>query len=322
MEIIRACGGGFHCCNAFNLLHPISISHPPFRVSAPATDLNLSMKPKLHRRKSTARSLLGDRNSGETIILVKTSNLLILFCFLPANCSTVFPLEFPDFAAKGSNADLSLSVKKMASDISVDMKGTSVFLLGMNSSIKSNLGMLLADALRYHYIDSDSVVEESIGGKTVATSIPQSDEGFQEAETEVLRQLSSMGRLVVSAGNGAVRSATNLGLLRHGISVWIDVPLKLVAREVMEDKVQMPAFEIPIAGSYSEVLAQLTGIYEERQGGYATADTTISLLKVASRLGYDNLESVGTEELCLEVLKEISKLMRVKKMMEDAGRPF
>ncbi|VFQ87081.1 unnamed protein product [Cuscuta campestris] len=290
MEIIRACGGGFHCCNAFNLLHPISISHPPFRVSAPATDLNLSMKPKLHRRKSTARSLLGDRNS--------------------------------DFAAKGSNADLSLSVKKMASDISVDMKGTSVFLLGMNSSIKSNLGMLLADALRYHYIDSDSVVEESIGGKTVATSIPQSDEGFQEAETEVLRQLSSMGRLVVSAGNGAVRSATNLGLLRHGISVWIDVPLKLVAREVMEDKVQMPAFEIPIAGSYSEVLAQLTGIYEERQGGYATADTTISLLKVASRLGYDNLESVGTEELCLEVLKEISKLMRVKKMMEDAGRPF
>ncbi|VFQ80007.1 unnamed protein product [Cuscuta campestris] len=290
MEIIRACGGGFHCCNAFNLLHPISISHPPFRIRAPATDLNLSMKPKLHRRKSTARSLLGDRNS--------------------------------DFAANVSNADLSLSVKKMASDMSVDMKGTSVFLLGMNSSIKSNLGMLLADALRYHYIDSDSVVEESIGGKTVATSIPQSNEGFQEAETEVLRQLSSMGRLVVSAGNGAVRSATNLGLLRHGISVWIDVPLKVVAREIMEDKVQMPAFEIPIAGSYSEVLAQLTGLYEERQGGYATADTTISLLKVASRLGYDNLESVGTEQLCLEVLKEISKLMRVKKMMEEAGRPF
>lgn len=288
--MIRASYGGFHCCTVFNLLKPISVSNPPFRSRAPATYLNLSRTPKRHPRNSTVRSLPGDRDV--------------------------------DFAAEVSNAALSLSVKKMASDICVDMKGTSVFLLGMNSSIKSNLGMLLADVLRYYYIDSDSVVEESVGGQTDAASITQSNEGFQEAETEVFRQLSSMGRLVVSAGNGAVRCAKNLGLLRHGISIWIDVPLKLVAKEVLEEKVQLPAFEISITGSYSEILAQLTALYEESQGGYATADTTISLPKVASQLGYDDMESVSTEELCLEVLKEISKLMRVKKMMEEAGRPF
>lgn len=89
-------------------------------------------------------------------------------------------------------------------------------------------------------------------------------------QTEVLKQLSSMGRLVVCAGDGAVQSLTNLyvlfispvvslpfrkhthpaqtflkfssvcsrltvsilnsALLRHGISIWIDVPLEIAAK--------------------------------------------------------------------------------------------
>ncbi|CAH9115782.1 unnamed protein product [Cuscuta europaea] len=291
MEIIRATCGGFHRYN-FKLLQPLSVHHPPFRRSAPATDLILSTKPKLRHQKSTACALLEDRDS--------------------------------DSAAKSANADVSLLVKKRASEVSHDLKGTSLFLVGINSSIKSNLGKHLADALRYYYIDSDSVVEDSVGGKAAAASIIKTDkEGFQDSETEVLRQLSSMGRLLVSAGSGAVRCSTNLALLRHGISIWIDVPLKLVAREVVEDKVQLSAFELSITGeSYSEVLAQMAALLEERRSGYATADATVSLTKVASRLGYEDLCSVSTEELCLEVLKEITKLLRLKKMIEEAARPF
>ncbi|CAH9112323.1 unnamed protein product [Cuscuta epithymum] len=288
MEIFRATCGGFHGCN-FKLLPPFSVHHPPFRRSAPATDLILPTKPKLRHQKSTACALLEDKDS-----------------------------------AKDANTDVSLLVKKRASDVSLDLKGTSLFLVGINSSVKSNLGKHLADALRYYYIDSDSVVEDSVGGKAAAASIIKTDkEGFQDSETEVLRQLSSMGRLLVSAGSGAVRCSTNLALLRHGISIWIDVPLKLVAREVVEDKVQLSAFELSMTGeSYSEVLAQMASLLEERRSGYATADATVSLTKVASRLGYEDLCSVSTEELCLEVLKEISKLLRLKKMIEEAARPF
>ncbi|XP_027923654.1 probable inactive shikimate kinase like 1, chloroplastic isoform X1 [Vigna unguiculata] len=219
--------------------------------------------------------------------------------------------------------DSTLVVKKKAAEVSSDLKGTSIFLVGMKSSLKTSLGKLLADALRYYYFDSDSLVEEAVGGALAAKSFRESDtKGFYESETEVLKQLSSMGRLVVSAGNGAVISPTNLALVRHGISLWIDVPLDLVARDVTEDQSQFTPSEISISGSYPEVKDELGALYDKYRAGYATADAIISVQKVASRLGCDNLDEVTTEDLTLEALKEIEKLTRVKKMIEEAARPF
>ncbi|CAA2982823.1 probable inactive shikimate kinase like 1, chloroplastic [Olea europaea var. sylvestris] len=226
-------------------------------------------------------------------------------------------------ATEVAQVDLSLAIKKRAAEISPNLKGTSIFLVGINSTFKSNLGKILADTLRYYYFDSDSLVEEAAGGKTAAISyIERDEEGFLASETEVLKQLSSMVRLVVCAGNGAVKDASNLALLRHGITIWIDVPLDLVAREIVEDRIQLSATDMLISGSSPEVLAQLNTLYECRRSGYATADATISIQKVASELGYNELNAVDAEDLCMEALKEIEKLMRAKKMMEEAAKPF
>ncbi|KAM7506463.1 hypothetical protein LguiA_016916 [Lonicera macranthoides] len=238
-----------------------------------------------------------------------------------------------------------LAAKKKASEISPALKGTSIFLVGISSIIKTRLGKLLADAFRYYFFDSDSLIEEAARSESSAKSFRERDEkGFRESETEVLKQLSAMGRLVVSVGDGAVQTSTNLSLLRHGISVWIDVPLDLVAREISEDGIQLPASQKSTSGSYSElstmlaelfikvvsqflmndnqVYTRVTQLYAEMKGGYAVADATVSLQKVASLLGYDECDAVPMEDLCLEVLKEIEKLMRVKKLMEEAARPF
>lgn len=220
-------------------------------------------------------------------------------------------------------SDPSLAIKKKAAELSPALKGTSIFLVGLNSSIKFNLGKDLAEALRYYYFDSDALVEEAAGGKSNAKLLIETDEkGFRDSETEVLKQLSSMGRLVVCAGNGTVQCAANLALLRHGISIWIDVPIDMVAREVVDDKIQLPASEFNIYGSYSEVLIQLTKKYEESRSGYSTADSTVSVQNVATTFGYEELEAVTVEDMTLEVLKEIEKLTRLKKMMEEAARPF
>lgn len=42
-------------------------------------------------------------------------------------------------------------------------------------------------------------------------------------------------------------------LLRHGITLWIDLPLDIVARDVTENQIQFPSFEISTSGSYPEV---------------------------------------------------------------------
>ncbi|XP_039061186.1 probable inactive shikimate kinase like 1, chloroplastic [Hibiscus syriacus] len=238
----------------------------------------------------------------------------------PTNCSV------SDDKASTANvftADPSIALKSKAADISADLRGTSLFLVGMNNSIKSSLGILLADLLRYYYFDSDALVSEAAGGESAAISLKESDEkGFRESETEVLKQLSSMGRLVVCVGDGAVQSSTNLALLRHGISIWIDVPLDIVANGVIGNKSLLLSSEITNSGSYSEVLSHLTALHEDMRRGYATADATVSLQKVAYQLGYEDIDAVSTEDLTMEVLKEIERLTRVKKMMEEAARPF
>ena len=187
----------------------------------------------------------------------------------------------------------------------------------------SSMGKLLADALGYYHFDNDSLVEEACGGESAAKSLKEQDEEeFRDSETEVLKQLSSRGQLAVCAGNGSVHSSINLALLRHGISIWIDVPIEMVAKNVIEEGVQIPVTELSTAESYSEtggnqVLAQLVMVYEERKGGYATADASVSLQKVASQLSYDDLDAVTTEDMTMEVLKEIQRLARLKKMKRD-----
>ncbi|MFS8011570.1 putative P-loop containing nucleoside triphosphate hydrolase, shikimate kinase/gluconokinase [Helianthus anomalus] len=229
----------------------------------------------------------------------------------------------PGSAVQALEVDPVLAVKKKAMEVSPGLKGTSIYLVGINSTMKTRLGKLLADSLRYYFFDSDNLVVEAAGGEAAAKEFLNTDKaGFRDSETEVLRQLSSMGRLVVSAGDGAVQSSTNLSLLRHGISIWVDVPLDIVANEIVEKGAQLFRTEISPSASHSEVLSQLTTMYEELQGGYATADATISLQKVAGLLGYDDLEAVSAENMGLELLTELEKLIRVKKMMEEAARPF
>ncbi|EOY02888.1 Shikimate kinase, putative isoform 2 [Theobroma cacao] len=237
---------------------------------------------------------------------------------LSTNCSVS---DDTAFTTKVATVDPSIALKKKAMDISADLRGTSIFLVGMNNSIKSSLGKLLADLLRYYYFDSDALVSEAAGGESAAISLKESDEkGFRGSETEVLKQLSSMGRLVVCAGDGAVQSSTNLALLRYGISIWVDVPLDMVAKGIIEKKSQLLSSEIVNSGSYSEVLSQLTALYEDMRSGYATADATVSIQTY--QLGYEDMDVVSKEDITMEVLKEIERLTRVKKMMEEAARPF
>ncbi|CAM8985127.1 unnamed protein product [Rhodiola kirilowii] len=215
--------------------------------------------------------------------------------------------------------DESFEVKKRASAISDVLKGTSIFLVGMKSNIKTSMGKILAEALRYYYFDSDELVEDAAGVGAGGRSFRDKDEeGFRSSETEVLRQLSSMGRLVVSAGDGAVQSATNLSLLRHGISVCLDLPLEIVANNVMESLGEGSASEM----DRDQVISQLIVQYNENKSGYSNSDVTVSLQKVALELGYEDIELVTKDDLALAVIKEIEKLTRVKKLLEEAARPF
>ncbi|KAF6161583.1 hypothetical protein GIB67_009462 [Kingdonia uniflora] len=223
--------------------------------------------------------------------------------------------EFPGVDTKTMVLNPSLSVKNKAVQIASDLKGTSIFLVGMNGTMKTYIGKVLADALRYCFFDSDSLVGQAsaVASEFDIKSLRERDEeGFRVSETEVLRQLSSMGRLLVCTGDQAVWNSTNLSFLRDGISIWIDVPIEILVQERIQGRSE----------SFTEVSAELIEIYEKMRDGYATADAIISLQKVASQFGYNDTDSVTVEEMALQTLTKLENLTRVKKLMEAAARPF
>ncbi|XP_058093493.1 probable inactive shikimate kinase like 1, chloroplastic isoform X2 [Magnolia sinica] len=285
---------------------PTLISYSSFPISLSLPNPNKDVQ-KSYSRRSLTPSLLTPRPTRSR----RTSSTH----FRRLSCTR---------AASAVEHEPSLVVKNKAAEVSNELKGTSIFLVGMNGTTKTKVGKLLADVLRYYYFDSDSLIEQVAGGESAAKSFREKDEGgFRDSETEVLKQLSSMGRLVVCAGDGAVQSSTNLALLRYGISIWIDIPLDMLAKEAIESVGQCSqTWGISGSDTFSEALAKLTEVYEEMRGGYATADATVSLQKVASQLEYDDVEAVTAEDIAVEALKEIEKLTRVKKMMEEAARPF
>eukprot|EP01018_Ginkgo_biloba_P015389 Gb_29792 [translate_table: standard] len=125
-------------------------------------------------------------------------------------------------------------MQNKADEVVPHLKGKSIFLVGMMGSGKTTVGKILSEALGYYFFDSDKLVEQAAGGASVAQIFKDRNEkGFRDSESEVLKQLSSMYRLVVATGGGAVVRPENWKYMGHGITVWLDVPLEALAMRVV-----------------------------------------------------------------------------------------
>ncbi|XP_044983869.1 uncharacterized protein LOC123450887 [Hordeum vulgare subsp. vulgare] len=68
-------------------------------------------------------------------------------------------------------------------------------------------------------------------------------------------------------------------------------------------------------------MAKLRQRYDDLKERYAVSDVTVSLQNVASQLGYSSIDSLRLEDMVVEIVSRIEKLMQAKTMMEAAGKP-
>jgi len=201
-----------------------------------------------------------------------------------------------------------------------DFRKTPIYIVGTDCTAKRNIGKLLANSIIYRYLCSEELLVDVLGGKDALRAFKESDEkGYLEVETEGLKQLTSMGSLVLCCGDGAVMNSTNLGLLRHGVSIWIDVPLEMAANDMLKSTGTQATTD---PDSFSQAMSKLRQQYDELKDRYGISDITVSVQKVASQLGYSSVDSVTLEDMVLEIVRQIERLIRAKAMMEAAGKPF
>jgi shikimate kinase len=105
----------------------------------------------------------------------------------------------------------------------VDQPGKSIVLIGMMGAGKSVVGRCLQRRTKLVLLDTDDIVASKFG-----ISIPEifshyGEQAFREAETQALRELTTMEQAIIVTGGGIVLREENVDFLkRFGVLVWLD----------------------------------------------------------------------------------------------------
>ncbi|CAD5188957.1 unnamed protein product [Musa acuminata subsp. malaccensis] len=203
--------------------------------------------------------------------------------------------------------DEALVLKRKSEEVLPYMSGRCIYLVGMMGSGKSTVGKILAEVLRYSFFDSDKLVEQAVGVSSVAQIFEEYSEAFfRDNESEVLKDLSSMRRLVVATGGGAVIRPINWKYMKQGITIWLDVPLEALARRIAAvGTASRPLLHQEPGDPYTKAFAKLTALSEQRGKAYANADARVSLEYIADKKGHGDVHALTPTDIAFEALTQI-----------------
>ena len=143
-----------------------------------------------------------------------------------------------------------------------------IVLTGMPGSGKSTVGRLIKfDG--YTFIDTDAEIEARCGCSIKELIATNGEKYFRDLETEVIREVSSESRRIISTGGGAILRDENVrALKRNGKLFFINAELSRL--RATDDR--------PL----SDTEDKLVRLYNERIGIYqATADTVVPDMETA-----------------------------------------
>ncbi|CAL0329997.1 unnamed protein product [Lupinus luteus] len=208
--------------------------------------------------------------------------------------------------------DEDLVLKNKSQDVGPHLSGRCIYLVGMMGSGKTTVGKVLSQVLGYSFCDCDSLIEEEVGGKSVADIFKHHGEVFfRDKETEALQKLSLMHRLVISTGGGAVTRPINWKYMHKGVSVWLDVPVEALAQRIAAVGTNSrPLLHNEAGDAYTQTFMRLSALFEERNEAYANANTRVSLENIAAKLGRKDVSSLSPTTIAIEALEQIEGFVK------------
>ncbi|KAH0455542.1 hypothetical protein IEQ34_015574 [Dendrobium chrysotoxum] len=217
-----------------------------------------------------------------------------------------------------TGVDEALILKKKSEDVIPYMNERCLFLVGMMGSGKTTVGKILSEVLGYSFFDSDKLVEKAVGMYSVAQIFKERSEAFfRDNESNALRDLSLMRRLVVATGGGAVIRPINWRYMKRGITVWLDVPLEALARRIAAVGTESrPLLHNEPGDPYTKALIRLSTLSEERGDAYANADARVCLQHIASKQGHGDVSALTPTAIAIEALIKIESFLSKDKAVE------
>ena len=107
-----------------------------------------------------------------------------------------------------------------------------IVLIGMPGCGKSTVGVVLAKSLGMDFVDSDLVIQSTMGA-TLAQLIEQhGDDGFRDIENRVNASIDVQNSIIATGGSAVYRPQAMAHLATLGPVVFLDVPLETIEERI------------------------------------------------------------------------------------------
>jgi shikimate kinase len=154
-----------------------------------------------------------------------------------------------------------------------------LFLLGMMGSGKSYWAQRLAEKTKMDWIDLDQQIEKDTSMTIGEIFAANGENFFREKERDALRELSKYDNIIIATGGGTPCFHNNLQWMNeHGITIWIDEPIDILAERLRKQKEHRPLIKDLSDEEFHEFLsrklAERSPFYLQTQ--YRLKDSNIS----------------------------------------------
>jgi shikimate kinase len=135
-------------------------------------------------------------------------------------------------------------------------KPRNIVLTGFMATGKTTVGLLVADAMDWKFVDSDEEIVERVGMTIPEIFTEYGEAGFRRYEMIVCQSLAARSQCVIATGGGALINPANLALMRStGLVICL-----VAAPEVIGERLAGGNGR-PLAGNWQALL-------EERRAAY------------------------------------------------------
>jgi shikimate kinase len=163
-----------------------------------------------------------------------------------------------------------------------------IALVGFMGTGKSTVGQLVADALRFKFIDTDARIEELAGKSISQIFASEGEASFRKLESNLVQELSNQERYVISTGGGLIVNPDNLASLRdHCLIICLWASAETIWQRVRH-QTHRPLLQ------NSNPAEKIRTLLKERTPAYKKADTMITT------------ELRSPREVAMQVLKQFS----------------
>ncbi len=137
-----------------------------------------------------------------------------------------------------------------------------IVLIGVPGAGKTTVGSLLAQSLKYEFIDTDQIIEQQLGKSISDIFIQDGEEFFRKIEAQVIASALKNELIVVSVGGGALMNTHTRDLIKSQTAIWLQAGLSQAVDRIGMNK-NRPLLLGNVRGQLADLMAAREPFYIE-----------------------------------------------------------